>query len=187
MNLNLHTADLALRVDDCTPYHLLEALRAISGPLTEIEAYATDYLLQAWTLRACLTGDLNAIGILDTTLAYLNERETSLAHQAKWEAYRGLLAARCLLLPDDSDIHALLEDETLLQLLGELPADGQFVALDAITSAACFSPERLSQYLGQLSDYGLTEARLRHKSRDWRITPAGLYQRQKRSPLHQDL
>lgn len=187
MNLNLHTADLALRVDDCTPYHLLEALRAISNPLNEIELYATDYLLQAWTLRACMTGDLNAIEVLDTTLAYLEGRKTSWAYQAKWEAYQGLLASRCLLLPNASDVDDLLQDETLLQLLGELPADGQFVAQAAITSAACFSPERLSQYLGQLSDYGLTEARLRHKSRDWRITPAGLYQRQKRSTLHQDL
>lgn len=104
MELNLRTADPDFRVDDRSPLDLLAAARKLQyWDDTTLEV--AEYLLNAWTLDACINGTEQSIADLETTLHALlerlpNSRQVPLALKRRWEGYQSLLAGKMLLLED---------------------------------------------------------------------------------------
>ncbi len=177
MALNLRTGNPELRVDDSSPFELLAAARELPA-WDETTRYVADYLLNAWTLRACGSDDTESIGELETVLDALLER---LPHSAqlpetlrgRWEGYLSLLAGQLLRLPSEDDIQELLNRDQISRLLQSLPADGSYLAQSELKDAENYSPSRLSQLLGEIADHGLISSRKRGRNKDWRLTERG--------------
>ncbi len=178
MALNLRTSDPERRVDDSSPLELLTAARELPA-WDETTRYVADYLLNAWTLRACGSDDPESIGELETVLDALLERLPNSAQlpeslRGRWEGYLSLLAGQLLRLPSEDDLQELLAREQIRSLLQSLPADGSYLAQSDLKDAENYSASRLSQLLGEIADHGLISSRKRGRNKDWRLTEQGL-------------
>lgn len=177
MLLDLRTSDPGRRVDDAEPRDLLAAARALSAWDDETRSVA-DYLLNAWTMRACMSGDPEDIADLETTLRALLDRLPSASQlpetlRGRWQGYADLLASRALCRPTERNMDAFLERDHVRPILALLPAGGEFRAQAELNPENKLSPARLSQILGAMADHGLIQARRRGKFKDWRLTRAG--------------
>ncbi|WP_374327160.1 hypothetical protein [Azonexus sp.] len=189
MALNLRTSDPELRVDDSSPLELLAAARELSA-WDDTTRYVADYLLNAWTLRACSNDDPESIGELETVLDALLERLPNAAQlpeslRGRWQGYLSLLAGQLLRLPSADDLKDLLAREQIHKLLQSLPTDGRYLAQSELKDAESYSASRLSQLLGEIADHGLISSRKRGRHKDWRLTERGQQLLAEPNPMRQ--
>lgn len=175
--IDLHTSDPGLRVDDSTPFELLDAAEQL--PVWDEHPLAVaDYLLNAWCVRACMNEDPEGTSALSTTLRALLERlpnSPMLPEKTRhrWQAYLDLLSARALRFTSEREIETLLTRQHVEDLLRALPADGAYKAQGELNANGKFGNSRLSQLLGQIADHGLIDQRKQGKCKDWRLTERG--------------
>lgn len=177
MPLDLRTGDPGLRVDDSAPRELLAAARVLDAWDDETRSVA-DYLLNAWTMRACMSGDPEDLADLETTLRALLDRLPTSAQlpdtlKGRWQGYIDLLAGRALCRPGARDMEAFLARDHVRSILDLLPADGSFRPQSELNPDNKLSPARLSQILGAMADHGLVQFRRRGKFKDWRLIGTG--------------
>jgi DNA-binding MarR family transcriptional regulator len=175
--LNLRTGDPELRVDDSSPHELLDAASRLET-WDDTTRYVADYLLNAWTLRACGSDDPKSIGELETVLDALLERLPNAGQlpeslRGRWEGYLSLLAGQLLRLPSEEDLQELLSRDQISSLLQSLPADGSYLAQGELRDTESYSASRLSQLLGEIADHGLISSRKHGRNKDWRLTERG--------------
>lgn len=177
MALNLRTADPELRVDDSSPLDLLAAARELPEWDNTTREVA-DYLLNAWTLRACGSDDPETLGELETVLDALLERlpnsgQLPASLRGRWEGYLSLLAGQMLRMPSAEEVHEFVSREQISSLLQSLPTDGRYLPQSELKAGESYSASRLSQLLGEIADHGLISARKRGRNKDWRLTERG--------------
>lgn len=177
MALNLRTSDPELRVDDSSPLELLAAARELPE-WDDTTRYVADYLLNAWTLRACSNDDPESIAELETVLDALLERLPNASQlpeslRGRWQGYLSLLAGQLLRLPSADDLKDLLARDQIRNLLQSLPADGSYLPQGDLKDAESYSASRLSQLLGEIADHGLISSRKHGRKKDWRLTERG--------------
>ncbi|WP_371325232.1 hypothetical protein VX159_06875 [Dechloromonas sp. ZY10] len=177
MALNLRTADPELRVDDSSPLDLLAAARELAE-WDDTTRNVADYLLNAWTLRACSSDDPETLGELETVLDALLERlpnagQLPASLRGRWEGYLSLLAGQMLRIPSDEELREFIRRKQISSLLQSLPIDGRYLAQSELKDAKSYSASRLSQLLGEIADHGLISARKNGREKDWCLTERG--------------
>lgn len=178
MPLNLRTHDPQDRVDDSNPLELLAAAQALEA-WDEDTLSVADYLLNAWTVRACMNGDSADISDLETVLRALLERlptspSLPLITRGRWQGYHDLIAGRALCQPlnqpSNKKTDPILDRTHVRDILALLPINGGFVEQSNLNLAGKLSPSRLSQILGSMADHGLIQFRRNGKCKEWRLT-----------------
>lgn len=179
--LDLHTCDPGFRIDDSTPFDLLDAAEKLPA-WDEHSLAVADTLLNAWCVRACMHEDREGTSALSTTLRALLDRlphsqQIPPAWRARWQAYLDLLAGRSLCFTSDQEIDTLRSRQHVDNLLRALPPDGSFMAQSKLKQELelgnKFSDSRLSQLLGQIADHGLIAPRRQGKCKEWQLTERG--------------
>lgn len=170
--MTAYSADLADRVDDSDPLKFLVVAQTLEEWDDDFIA-AADYLLTAWTMRACMSGDRTDISDLETTLRALLERlpaSSSLPDilRGRWQGYLALLASRALCLPSEDETQAFLERTYVRDILALLPASGESVAQAELDLGGKLNPLRLSQILGSMADHGLIAPCREEGIKKWR-------------------
>lgn len=176
--LDLHTGNPELRVDDTSPFELLDAAENLEA-WDETTCTVADYLLNAWTLQACMNEDPEGLAELSTTLDALLDRLPNSAQlpspwRDRWLGYHDLLNGRSLRFTSDKEIAALLARKHIPELLREL-SSSSFLAQAELREreALQLGESRASQLLGQMEDHGLVQHRQRGKYKEWQLTPRG--------------
>ena len=176
--LNLHTHTPESRVDDTTPQALTEAAEALSD-WDEHACTVIDYLLNAWTLRACMNDDPEGLADLETALnILLNQLPQSDTLEQRWrhrwQAFQAILCERALRFTTDREIADLLQRKHITDLLQHLATAKQGeVSQSELRTPLNLSQSRASQLLGQMADHGLVQHRKLGKEKAWSLTPKG--------------
>jgi predicted transcriptional regulator len=176
--LNLHTHTPESRVDDSTPQALTEAAEALSN-WDEHACTVIDYLLNAWTLRACMNDDPEGLADLETALnILLNQLPQSGTLEQRWrhrwQAFQAILCERALRFTTDREIADLLQRKHITDLLHHLATAQQGeVSQTELRTPLDLSQSRASQLLGQIADHGLVQHRKLGKEKAWSLTQKG--------------
>lgn len=185
MNLDLHTDSPERYVAQAHPMDLVTALGKLDA-WDDTACAVADYLLNAWTLSACMRRD-DREGLEDLEYCLhqvldLTERPAPVAWQARWHGYLDLLQARALLHTDADDIVDLLGRKYVPEVLETLARASGEARQGKLRDALDIGQERLSQVLRQMEGRGLITRRRQGRENRVALTELGRTHTQPRQP-----